>query len=110
MGSLTQNFMLQVAKGKISGHSAVHISGHIHSLTSTSTPIWEAGVDPFPAAAGVVKISSSSTDDDVGGDGALTVLIEGLDSTGVEITETVILNGRTAVNTTIELLRINRNS
>lgn len=107
MGSLSQDFFLQVAKGKIDGHAAVHVSGHIHSLGTAFKPVWSAGVDPFPAAAGVVKISSSDANDAAAGTGARTVTIMGLNASGAAISETVTLNGQTAVNTINSFLRIN---
>lgn len=49
-----------------------------------------------------VSISSSSADDDgsPAGTGALTVKIDGIDRTGAAATETVTMNGQTAVTTT----------
>jgi hypothetical protein len=55
-----------------------------------------------------MKVSSSSTDDAEAGTGARTVQVYGLDADYNEITETVILNGQTAVNTTNLYLRVFR--
>ena len=57
-----------------------------------------------------MKISSASTDDTSSGTGARTVFIEGVNGTGSLVTETVTLNGQTAVNTTKEYDAIERMS
>jgi hypothetical protein len=60
------------------------------------------------SAASVLKVSSSSANDTSAGTGARTVELFGLDGDYNEINEVVILNGQTAVNTTLSYLRINR--
>ena len=62
----------------------------------------------YLAAAETLTVSSSSTDDASAGTGARTVEILGLDADYNEISETVTLNGQTAVNTTKQYLRIFR--
>lgn len=63
---------------------------------------------PYLAAATVVKVSSSSVNDTILGSGARTALVIGLNGNFEEIEETVDLNGQTAVNTTLEFLRVFR--
>lgn len=58
------------------------------------------------AAAAAVDVSSSSTDDDAEGTGALTVEVFGLDGNYAFQTETLTLNGQTAVTGTKTFLRI----
>jgi hypothetical protein len=58
------------------------------------------------SAATVIKISSGSADDAAAGTGARTIRISGLDGSYNEISETVILNGQTAVNTVNSYLRV----
>ena len=55
-----------------------------------------------------VSISSSSADDDgaPAGTGALTVKIDGIDRTGAAVTETVTMNGQTAVVTTKTYMKV----
>jgi hypothetical protein len=54
-----------------------------------------------------MKVSSDDADDNATGTGARTVFIEGLDADYNSISETVTLNGRTAVQTVNSFLRIN---
>lgn len=113
--SITQSgrfepFDLQVARGQITWHRGVFIFGVNNSVPASATPgtVWAGGGSyAFPAAATVMNISSSSANDTSAGTGARTVLIEGLDGSYNEISETVTLNGQTAVNTLNSYLRIN---
>jgi hypothetical protein len=61
----------------------------------------------FPAAALQMTVSSTSANDTSSGTGARTVVIQGLDANYNEVTETVTLNGQTAVTMTASLLRVN---
>jgi hypothetical protein len=54
-----------------------------------------------------MTVSSSSASDTAAGTGARTVLITGLDANYDVITDTVTMNGQTAVTTTKSFLRIN---
>jgi uncharacterized Zn-binding protein involved in type VI secretion len=111
--SITQNgrfepFELQVARGQITWHRPVFKFGINGSVPSTAGTIWNVATTyAFPAAATVMKVSSSSASDAAAGTGARTVIIEGLDANYAEISETVTLNGQTAVNTVNSYLRIN---
>jgi len=100
-------FDLQVSRGQIAGHSYIFQFGQAATVT-TNQSVWATtGVYAFPAAATVMKISSGSASDAAAGTGARTVFISGLDANYVPISETVILNGQTSVNTTNSYLRIN---
>jgi len=61
----------------------------------------------FPPTAQTLDIVSDSANDDVGGIGAETVLIRGLDGSHNEIEETINLDGLTPVTTTALFLRVN---
>jgi len=100
-------FELQVARNQIMGHYALFKFG-INGAVGTSTEtVWaEGGTYVYPAAATVMKISSSSADDAAAGTGARTISITGLDANYNEISETVTLNGQTEVNTVNSYLRI----
>jgi len=102
-------FGIQVAKGEIPGHTVEHKFGANPDISTALETIWpEGGVYVYRATAIKMKISSSSTDDDVGGSGALTVTIYGLDANYALINETIILTGQTEVNTTNLYLRVFR--
>lgn len=54
-----------------------------------------------------MTVSSSSANDTSAGTGARTIVVQGLDADYNEVTETVTLNGQTAVTMTASLLRVN---
>ena len=99
-------FELQVARGQITGHSTVNIYGVQASVATSYIPVWEnASAYTYPASAATMHLASSvNTGADKTG---TTVLIQGLDSTYTAISETLTLNGTTAVVTTKSYLRIN---
>lgn len=100
---LTEPFELQVGRGQITGHSVIHVFGHNPDVDTTEVTIWPAlGLLVHPAAPTIMKISSSSASDTSAGTGARTVYILGINGTGGYVSETVILNGQTAVNTVHE--------
>ena len=110
-GILTRDFLIEVAKGNVPGHSLVHKFGRNPSISSgTPEDIWNVGGDyVFPSAAGVVSVvSDSALDAAVAGTGGRQVTIEGLDANYDPISETVDLNGVTSVDTVGEFLRVNR--
>ena len=101
-------FELQVARGQITMHKTLFKFGFCDAGTSFET-VWAQGdIYVYPSAATVMKISSSSASDTSAGTGARTIAIFGLDADYNEISETVILNGQTAVNTVNSYLRITR--
>lgn len=83
-GYITGRFM------KIIGtNGAVHTTEeHLADFSSTFTDL---------AAATLVKVASSSADDDAGGTGALTVGIHGINANYKLVSETITLDGQTAV-------------
>jgi len=106
---LTEPFNLQVARNQIAYHESVYKFGNNAAVADSLETIWsQGGLYSYLSAATVLKVSSSSTDDASAGTGARTVELFGLDGDYNEISETVTLNGQTAVNTTQSFLRINR--
>ena len=105
----TEEFYLQVARSQIAGHETIFKFGFNPDVDDALETIWaEGGLYSYLSAATILKVSSSSTADAAAGTGARTVEIFGLDGNYNEISETVTLNGQTAVNTTNSYLRINR--
>lgn len=101
-------FELQVARGQVGWHRIVHVWGYNPDIDTSEETVWpDGGPTPVPGAATVMKVSSSSTADAAAGTGARTIVIQGLDANHAEISETVTLNGQTAVNTTKLFLHIN---
>ena len=102
-------FELQVARNQIMGHKSLFQFGINGAVGTSVETVWaEGGTYVFPAAATVMKISSSSTDDTSAGTGARTIAIFGLDANYNQISESVILDGQTAVNTGNSYLLISR--
>jgi len=99
-------FDLQVARTQIDGHSTVNIYGYGGAITTSTIPAWEnATAYTFPVAATTMNLVSTVN---TGGDKTGTsILIQGLDANYAVISETLTLNGTTAVVTTKSYLRIN---
>lgn len=103
-------FGLQVARGQIQGHSDVLIFGYNPDVDTSEESIWpDGGTVPHPTVASVLKISSTSTDDDgsPAGTGARTVFIAGVNGDYNVVSEIITMNGQTAVNTTNSYLYVN---
>lgn len=100
----TEPFELQVARGQITDHEVVNIFGYSTGITNAAfIPAWEViGAYVFPTVASTMLVTSSSASDT-----AVTILISGLDSAYARISESVTLNGTTAVTTTQSFFRIN---
>ena len=104
MGTI-EPFELQVARGQITGHSTVNIYGYQPSVTTSTIPVWElAAAYTYPTVAATMHLASSVN---AGADLTATVLITGLDAAYAVISETLALNGSTAVVTTKAYFRIN---
>jgi hypothetical protein len=102
-------FPLQVARGQISGHTSFTLYAYSASVGSTAYgPIWEGltqsgGLYTFPSSAAQLTIVSTSVSDT----SALSVIILGLDANFNQISETIALNGTTAVTSVNSYLRVN---
>ena len=110
---LTQDYLREVGRGNISGLSLLTKFGRNPAITPASDPedVWGGGGEytghPVSGAE-TVDVFSSSADDAAAGTGARTVLLAGLDASGAEQTETVALNGTTAVTSSNTWTRCNR--
>ena len=105
----SEPFELQVARGQVAWHYDVHKFGFNPDIDDALETVWaQGGLYSYLAAATQLSVSSSSTDDTSAGTGARTVTLSGLDANYSEISETVTLNGQTAVTTTNSYLRIFR--
>jgi hypothetical protein len=102
-------FELQVARGQITMHSSVIVFGYNPDVDTAEESVWpDGGTIPHPTTASVLKISSSSADDTSAGTGARTVAIVGLDGNYNQVSESVILDGQTPVNTGNSYLYVNQ--
>jgi len=104
----TEPFNLQVARGQIAQHQSVVVFGYNSDVDTSIETVWPyGGILTSPSAALQMKVSSDSANDTAAGTGARTVYIEGLDANHAVISETVTLNGQTAVLTTQSFLHVN---
>jgi len=103
------DFYLQIRKGRIPGHSSATLLGECETVGTTEETIWcDEGLLLWPSSATQMTVSSESVDDDQGGAGATSLMIEGLDSNFNLLTETVVLDGQTGVTTANSYYRINK--
>jgi len=101
-------FELQVSRGQIQGHRNVTVFGFNQDVDTTQVSVWPLpSLITFPAAALQMTVSSASADDTSAGTGARTIVVQGLDANYNEVTETVTMNGQTAVTMTTFMLRLN---
>ena len=98
-----------VAEGNIAGITPVRRFGHNEDVGTAEETVSHIGaVMYYPAAAETLKIKSDDTDDDGAplGAGARTVWIQGLDGSYGIITDTITMNGTTAVDSNVDFLRV----
>ena len=108
----TPHFLLDVVTGDTHGKwGSVSKFGHNLDIDKTSAPetIWsQGGLWVAPTAARIHNLTSTSTEDDTGGDGAITISVQGLDENWDAQSETVTLNGTANVPTVNSYRRIFR--
>jgi hypothetical protein len=81
------------------------------TISTSKVTIWpNASLYSYQSSAVTLKLSSGSTDDDLGGTGMEKIRIWGLDTNWAEITEEVTLDGQNQVDTVNQYLRIYRAS
>lgn len=92
--SLTSDFLLEVAKGNVEGHSFINKFGH-NPAADSGEDIWGGGglYSFYPDTAESMSITSTVAGDDSGSTGAWEVVVYGLDSNWLEINEMVTLSG-----------------
>jgi hypothetical protein len=96
-----ENLELQIARNQIMGHSTVNIYGYQTAVTSAVIPLWEnATTYSYPSSAITMNLAGTSGD-------TAKITIVGLDANYVQISETLTLNGATAVPTVNKYFRIN---
>jgi hypothetical protein len=103
-------FDLNVSSGALSpSYKQVYKFGTNSNVGNSVETIWQqGGLYSYPPSASTMTVSSSDVNDTSAGTGARTVLISGLDASYNEASETIILNGQTAVTTVNSYIRVNR--
>jgi hypothetical protein len=110
MANVYQSLMLErVAAGLIPGASIVTLRGRQPALTTSALTLWQnaASIYPFVTTATLLEVLSSSASDASAGTGAQTVTISGVDANYKAISETIALNGVSAVSSTLTYWRVN---
>jgi hypothetical protein len=98
-----------IAHGIIPDHVGINKFGANESVGTSEELIWpESNGRTYLTSAEQLQVSSTDADDTAAGTGARTVLLTGQTGAYVEITETVTLNGLTAVETVNSFYRIYR--
>ena len=109
-----KDFLIEVSKGNVAGHKIIHTRGRNDDIDTATDPedVWAGGgLMNWPTSAAVVSVTSTSANDDgnpTTNTGAQTLTIEGLDANFDELSETITLNGTTAVVTGGTFIRINK--
>lgn len=106
MGST--DFLIEVNKGNIAGHSMVHKFSHNDDVDTAEEDIWHTdGVYP-PLTTGVqLEFSSSSANDDIAGSHARKLTMELILDDFTEVIETHDIDGTTTTTAT-NVIRCNR--
>lgn len=101
------DWFFDVSAGNISGHEALVIDGHNPASAVGTEDVNELGTSlVYLAAAELMDVTSSNAADTSAGTGARTVLMSGLNSSHVEISETIIMNGTANVRSVNSYLRV----
>jgi len=93
------SFYADVAKGNVPGHSSINKFGKNEAATS-GEDVWAAGgaYNFYPDTARSMVVISTAGADSIGGSGALTVAVFGLDSNWAEQADTVTMVGTDSVD------------
>ena len=94
-----KEFLIEVQKGNIPGHSIIHKFGRNPLVGVTYVPICSTGIYRTPQVSGATTLrikAGGSVDDDAAGTGAREILLQGLDETGAEFEELIVTNGASA--------------
>lgn len=110
IGGNYSDYLESISAGKLSTHQVVILNAYSTTMTTTDTVFNPLNLTTlqFPTTAAQIKISSTNANDTSAGTGLRTVLVSGLDSNYEQLSETVTLNGQTAVLTTNSFIRINK--
>jgi len=104
--------MMEISSGNVTGHATVNKFGRNPDVDTATDPedVWDVGgIWVPPTQARVHNIASTSTADDAGQAGALTIRVWGLtDWDTAEVSEDIVLNGQTDVATVNSYVIIHR--
>ena len=105
------DFGVELAKGAVPNHSVIHKFGRNSVVGATFVPICESGFYRTPTANTSLEVVSTDINDTSAGTGARSIYYEGLqivDGELVVVSNTVTLDGTTAVALPDSLVRLYR--
>ena len=94
-----KEWMAEVEKGNVPGHSIVHKFGKNEAVTTSFTPLSIGGIYQTPQSGSATALrikAGNAADIDTTGAGARKVYVQGLDETGALQNETLSTNGTSA--------------
>ena len=101
----TEPFELQISRGQISYHAPLFKFGFNSVVSNTEETIWDAGgIYAYPSSAVAMTVTSAGGATDEG----ITVVVQGLDTNYLEVSEEVTLNASGVATTTQTFLRVFR--
>jgi hypothetical protein len=103
------NFRIAIARSRIVNFSHIDKFGANDTVGTSDETIWHyGGLYNWLTAPTAIKITSSNSNEVHGGGGVHTIRLEGLNANYEVITETISLNGHTAVTTVNTFQRLYR--
>lgn len=105
---LNHDFLLAVAAGQVEKHIIINKYGANAAVGTSFVPVCDGGTYQTPMTAESLEVVSDSAADGIAGTGARTVKIYGIGADWLDQTETIIINGTTAVPSTKTWLRVYR--
>ena len=100
---------LDYARKHMPGGRAFFFFGHNDSVDTSYEDIWPTGGDiNWLTTATKVEVISSDVADASAGLGTRSVELHGLSATGVDQDEVIVMNGTTAVESTLTYIRVNK--
>jgi hypothetical protein len=98
--SFTRDFLIEVEKGNVPGHSIVHKFGHNGDVaTANYVPVTVNGIYRTPQLGGATTLRigiGDAADIDTTGAGARKIFVQGVDATGALVNDTLSTNGTSA--------------
>lgn len=105
-------FILMLAVAPAAAQSfdnAINLKGYNDAMDITSNVVAPyVGTITALSSASTVEVTSTSAQDGVGGTGCITLTMSGISSTGAALTETITMDGETAVVSVNSYLRIDK--
>lgn len=98
-----KDFLVEVSKGKVAGHSIVHKFGQNDAVGTSFVPIARGGIYRTVQLSGAteLRIKAGNSNDTAGGSGAQEITLTGIIPDGSEVTEVLATAGTSPSATTV---------